>query len=103
MTSAANESAFEQATYDAVIKKTFTRMLGCPPTRRSVDTLRKEVEHVMVNISTPHWGWSAKYGLLPEIKPAAKYITTTGGLVYVPVDNNEPGLTHTGMRSINIK
>ena len=63
MTSSASESAFEQTTYDAVISKTFTRITECPLTRRSVDTLRKEVEHVLVNISVPNFGWSEKYGL----------------------------------------
>ena len=87
MTSAASESAFEQTTYDAVISKIFTRITECPPTRRSVDTLRKEVERFLVNISTPNFGWSEKYGLLAEIKPAAEYTTITGGLVYVPVDD----------------
>ena len=86
MTSAASESAFEQSTYDALIQKTFTRIIKCPSTRRSVDTLKKEVKHVMVNISTPDFGRSEKYELLDKIKPAAEYTTITGGLVYVPVD-----------------
>ena len=103
MTSAANEAAFEQATYDAIIKITFTRITECPPTRRSVDTLRKEVEHALVNISCPNWGWSDKYGLLAEIKPAAEYTTITGGLVYVPVDEDEPELTHPRIRRSNSK
>ena len=29
----ASEAAYEQLTYDAVIKKTFTRITECPPTR----------------------------------------------------------------------
>ena len=87
MTSSASESAFEQAIYDAVISKTFTRITEYPPTRRSVDLLRKEVEHVLVNISVPNLGWSEKYGLLAEIKPDAEYTTITSGLVYVAVDD----------------
>ena len=50
MTSSASESAFEQKTYDATVKKLFTRITECPPTRRSVEKLRKEVEHILVNI-----------------------------------------------------
>ena len=103
MTSSASESAFEQTTYDAVISKTFTRITECPPTRRSVDTLRKEVEHVLVNISVPNFGWSEKYGLLAEIKPGAEYTTITGGLVYVAVDDEEPSLTHPRIRRTNSK
>ena len=103
MTSSASESAFEQTTYDAVIKKTFTRMTECPPTRRSVETLRKKVEHAMVNISTPYFGWSEKYGLLAEIKPAAEYTTIAGGLVYVPVDKDAPSLINARIRRSNSK
>ena len=103
MTSAASEAAFEQSTYDATIKKTFTRITDCPPTRRSVDTLRKEVEHVLVNISAPDFGWSEKHGLLAKIKPRAEYTTISGGLVYVPVDEDEPGLTYRRIRQSNSK
>ena len=103
MTSSASESAFEQTTYDDVISKTITGITECPPTRRSVDTLRKEVEHVLVNISIPNFGWSEKYGLLAEIKPAAEYATITGGVVYVPVDGEEPSLTHPRIRPTNNK
>ena len=103
MTSPGSESAFEQTTYDAVISKTFTRITECPPTRRSVDTLRKEVEHVLVNISVPNFSWSEKYGLLAEIKPEAEYTTITGGLVYVAVDEDEPSLTHPRIRRTNSK
>ena len=55
MTSAAAEAAFEQATYDAIIKMTFSRIAECPWLRRSVDTLQKEVEHAMIKIMCPHW------------------------------------------------
>ena len=101
MTSSASESAFEQTTYDTVIRKTFTRITECPPTRRSVDTLGKEVEHVLVNISVPNFGWSEKYGLLAEIKPDAEYTTITGGLVYLAVDDKEPSLIHARIRRTN--
>ena len=80
MTSAAAEAAFEQATYDAIITFTFTSINECPPSRRSVDTLRKQVEHAMVKILCPHWDWAGRFGLLAEIKPAAEYATITGGL-----------------------
>ena len=53
MTSAAAEAAFEQATYDAIIKLTFTRITECPPSKRGVDTLRKKVEHAMIKIKCP--------------------------------------------------
>ena len=103
MTSAANEAAFKQATYDAVIKKTFTQITERPPTRRSVDTLRREVEHALVYISCPNWGWSDEYGLLAGIKPASEHTTITGGLVYVPVYEDEPELTHPRIRCSNSK
>ena len=79
-------------TYDAILKITFTRIRECLPTRRSVDTLQKEVEHAMIKIMCPHWTWAGKFGLLAEIKPAAEYATTTGGLVYEPVSDNVPDL-----------
>ena len=72
MTSTAHEVAFEQAAYNAVIKKKFTRITECPPTRRSVDKLRKEVEYSLIRIRCPSWEWAGKYGLLAEIKPAAE-------------------------------
>ena len=92
MTSAAAEAAFEQATYDAIIKITFTRITECPPSRRSVDTLRKQVEHAMIKILCPHWNWAGRFGLLAEIKPAAEYATITGGLAYMPVTVDLPDL-----------
>ena len=98
MTSAAAEAAFEQATYDAILKITFTRITECPPTRRSVDTLQKEVEHAMIKIMCPHWTCAGKFGLLAEIKTAAEYATITGGLVYVPVNEDVPSLFHLDTR-----
>ena len=92
MTSAAAEAAFEQATYDAIIKMTITRITECPPSRRSVDTLRKEVEHAMIKIMCPHWDWAGSFGLLAKIKPAVEYSRITGGLVYVPVTADLPDL-----------
>ena len=69
MTSAVAKAAFEQATHDAIIKMTFTQITECPPSRRSIDTLRKEVEHAMIKIMCPHWDWAGRFGLLDEIKP----------------------------------
>ena len=89
----ASEANCEQLTYDAVIKKTFTRITECPPTRRSVDTLRKEVEHVLVEISVPTFFWSGKYSLLGEIRPTAAYITLFR-LNYRKPDDEDPDLTH---------
>ena len=68
-----------------------------------MDTLRKEVEHALVHISCSNWGWSDKYGLLAKIKPAAEYTTITGGLVCVPVDEDEPELIHPRIRRTNSK
>ena len=68
-----------------------------------MDTLRKEVEHVMVNISTPDFGRSEKYELLDKIKPAAEYTTIMGSLVYMPVGDDEPSLAHPRIRQSNSK
>ena len=103
MTSAAAEATFEQATYDAIIKMTFTRITKCPPSRRSVDTLRKEVEHAMIKIMCPHWDWAGRFGLLAEIKPAAEYSRITGGLVHVPVSEDLPDLISPWIRRGNSK
>ena len=103
MTSVAAEAAFEQATHDVIVKITFARITECPPTRRSVDTLQKEVEHAMIKIMCPHWLWAGKFGLLAEIKPAAEYATITGGLVYVPVDEDVPSLTYPRIKRSNTK
>ena len=98
----ASEAACEQLTYDAVIKKTFTRITECPPIRRCVDTLRKEVEHVLVDISCPAFVWSGKLGLLGEIRPLAAYTELTG-LTYKPPDGEEPALTHPRIQNKNSK
>ena len=100
---AAAEAAFEQATYDAIIKMTFTRITECPPSRRSVDTLQKEVEHTMIKILCPHWDWAGRFGLLAEIKPAAEYSRITGGLVHVPVSEDLPDLISPWIRRGNSK
>ena len=89
----ASEANCEQLTYDAMIKKTFTRITECPPTRRSVDTLRKEVDHVLVEISVPAFFWSGKYDLLGEIGPTTAY-NTLSGLNYRKPDDKEPDLNH---------
>ena len=65
--------------------------------------LKKEVEHVLVNISTPNWGWSDKYGLIAEIKSVAEYTTITSGHVDVPVDEDEPELTRPRISCSNSK
>ena len=103
MTSAVAEAAFEQATYDVILKLTLTRITECPPSRRSVDTLRKEVEYAMIKIMCPHWDWAGRFGLLAEIKPAAKYARITGGLVYSPVSDDLPDLLSAWIRRGNSK
>ena len=99
---AASEAACEQITYDAVIKKTFSRITECPPTRRCVDTLRKEVEHVLVDISCPAFFWSGKWGLLGEIRSGAAYTELTG-LTYRPPDEEEPDFIHPRLKKKNSK
>ena len=88
----ASEANCEQLTYNAVIRKIFTRITEFPPTRRSVDTLRKEVKHVLVEISVPAFFWSGKYGLLDEVRPTAAY-NTSSELNYRKPDDEEPDPT----------
>ena len=64
--------------------------------------IRKEVEHVLVEISVPAFFWSGKYGLLGEIRPTAAY-NTLSGLNYRKPDDKESDLTHPRIKKSNSK
>ena len=50
MTSAAAEAAFEQATYDAIIKLNFTPIIAYSTSFRSVSTLRLDGGHYVIRV-----------------------------------------------------
>ena len=73
----------ELPAFNRVIEKTFTRNYGCP-LRRDRDTLHKELEHVLVDISVRGFDWSVHYGLLAEARSASNYKTTTNPTYFDP-------------------
>ena len=82
----------EQPTYDAVIKKTFTKIDG-RPSRRNRDNLLIEVEKVLVCLIVPGFDWARKYGLLAETREGTEWEQLTGK-VYEEPSNEEPTDTH---------
>ena len=69
-----NGASARQLTYDAIIKKTFTKINDRPTrTRRQKDNLLVEVKKVLVAVSVPGFNWSRKYGLLAETRGGPAY------------------------------
>ena len=81
----------EQPTYDAVIKKTFTKIDG-RPSRKNRDNLLVEVEKVLVCLNVPRFDWSSKYGLLAKTRGETKLEEPTGR-EYKEPSNEEPPAT----------
>ena len=81
----------EQPTYDAVIKKTFTKINGCP-SRRNRDNLLVEVEKFLVCVSVSGFDWASKYGLLAKTRGGTEWEQLTGK-VYEEPSNEEPADT----------
>ena len=78
----------DQPTYDAVIKKTFTKIDG-RPSRRNRDNFLVEVEKVFVCVSVPGFDWSSKYGPLAKTRGGTKWGELTGK-EYEEPSNKEP-------------
>ena len=78
----------EQPTYDAVIKKTFTKIDGSP-SRQNRDDLFIEVEKVLVCVSVPGFDWSGKYSLPAETRGGTEWKQFTGNEYEEPI-NKEP-------------
>ena len=76
----------KQPTYDAAIKKTFSRITQ-RPSRQDRDELMNQVEHVLVEINVSSFEWSCKHGLLTEVRPATGYHTLSGKDHVEPSDN----------------
>ena len=79
----------EQHTYDAVMKKTFTRIDG-RPSRQNRDNLLVEVEKVLVDVSVPGFDWSIRYGLLAETRGGTEWKELTGKDYEEPSDEEPP-------------
>ena len=72
-----NGASARQLSYDAIIKKIFTK-INDRPTRRKKDNLLVEVEKVLVAVSVPGFDWSSKYGLLAETRGGPAYEALSG-------------------------
>ena len=77
-----------QPTYDAIIKKTFTKIHE-RPSRRQKDNLLIEVEKVLVVVSVPGFNWSSRFGLLTETRGGPAY-EKLSGKAYMHPSNEEP-------------
>ena len=88
----------EQPTYDAIIKKTFSRIHE-RPTRQDRDQLHKEVEHVLVDINVPHLEWSGKYGLLAEARTQTTYRNLSVNTYHEP-SRTEPAMSDPTITSV---
>ena len=62
----------ELPVYNSAIKKNFSKING-RPSRRDRNTLHKEVEHVLIEVSVQCFEYSGKYGLLTEARTATAY------------------------------
>ena len=85
-----------QATYDAIIKKTFTE-INKRPTRRQKDNLLVEVKKVLVGVSVPGFNWASRYGLLAETRGGPAY-EALSGKVYMHPSNEEPAELYPNMK-----
>ena len=56
-----------QTTYNAILKKTFTK-IDARPTRRNKDNLLDEVKKVWVGVCVSGFDWASRYGLLAETR-----------------------------------
>ena len=83
-----NDVNARQPTYDAIIKKTFTK-IDDRPTRKNKDNLLVEVKQFLVGVSAPSFDWASRYGLLAETRGGQAY-QTMSGMVYRDPDKEEP-------------
>ena len=81
----------EQPAFNSATEKTFTR-IHRRPSRRNRDTLHKQIEHVLIDISVPCFDWSGKYGLLAEETTKINYKNLTN-LDYIEPGPNKPPMT----------
>ena len=77
-----------QPTYDAIIKKTFTK-IDKRPTRRNKDNRLVEVKRVLVGVSVLGFDWASRYDLLAETRGCQVY-QTLSGKVYRESNKEEP-------------
>ena len=87
-TTSVSGATVRQTTYDANLKKTFTK-IDARLTRRNKDNLLTEVKKVCVGVCVSGFDWASRYGLLAETRGGPAY-EVLPGLTYIEPDQDDP-------------